>query len=175
MGRAGRWRSPTAKAAAPPITQGIGCPQIVMNGASAWTRKRGHAYIPINAEARKVANSWDPAKDEAEGNQCKAYDAVGVMQRPGRLHITWVDDNTLQIDADAGTQDSPGALWRHSKQNPRARLAGKVFRKRHGTYHASDASSRSPAARANTLKVVTTNMKPGISARMACRTAPTRC
>ena len=26
------------------------------------------------------------------------------MQRPGRLHITWVDDNTLKIDADAGTQ-----------------------------------------------------------------------
>jgi hypothetical protein len=26
------------------------------------------------------------------------------MRIPGRLHITWADDNTLQIDADQGTQ-----------------------------------------------------------------------
>ena len=61
-------------------------------------------YMPLNPEARRIANAWDPAKDEAEGNQCKAYGAVGVMQRPGRLHITWVDDNTLKIETDAGTQ-----------------------------------------------------------------------
>jgi len=61
-------------------------------------------YLPINAEARRIAMAWDPAKDEADGNQCKAYGAVGVMQRPGRLHVTWQDDNTLKIEADAGTQ-----------------------------------------------------------------------
>jgi hypothetical protein len=26
------------------------------------------------------------------------------MQRPGRLHVSWKDESTLQIDADAGTQ-----------------------------------------------------------------------
>ena len=26
------------------------------------------------------------------------------MRVPGRLHITWQDDNTLRIDADSGTQ-----------------------------------------------------------------------
>jgi hypothetical protein len=62
------------------------------------------AYLPINPEARRIANAWDPDKDAAEGNACKAYGAVGVMQRPGRLHITWQDDVTLKIDADAGTQ-----------------------------------------------------------------------
>jgi hypothetical protein len=61
-------------------------------------------YLPINAEARRVAMAWDPAKDEADGSSCKAYGAVGVMQRPGRLHITWQNDNTLKIEADAGTQ-----------------------------------------------------------------------
>jgi hypothetical protein len=61
-------------------------------------------YLPLNAEARQIANAWDPAKDEAEGKQCKAYGAVGVMQRPGRLHITWDNPNTLKIEADAGTQ-----------------------------------------------------------------------
>ena len=61
-------------------------------------------YLPLNALARQVANAWDPAKDEAEGQQCKAYGAIGLMQRPGRLHIAWDDPNTLKIDADAGTQ-----------------------------------------------------------------------
>lgn len=61
-------------------------------------------YLPLNAAARRAANAWDPANDEAEGNACKAYGAVGVMQRPGRLHITWENDTTLRIDTDAGTQ-----------------------------------------------------------------------
>src|SRR5947208_2455764 len=30
-------------------------------------------YLPINADARQIANAWDPARDEAEGKQCKAY------------------------------------------------------------------------------------------------------
>jgi hypothetical protein len=47
---------------------------------------------------------WDPAKDEADGNQCKGYGAPGVMRQPTHLHITWQDDNTLKIDADYGTQ-----------------------------------------------------------------------
>src|SRR5579863_296172 len=61
-------------------------------------------YLPINNEARRIANEWDPAKDDADGKSCRAYGAVGVMQRPGRLHITWENDNTLRIDADSGTQ-----------------------------------------------------------------------
>ena len=62
------------------------------------------ASIPINAEARKVVEAWDPAKDEAAGLQCKAYGAPAIMRVPGRLRIAWQDDNTLQIEADAGTQ-----------------------------------------------------------------------
>src|SRR5215472_8300165 len=62
------------------------------------------AYLPLNAEARRSATSWDPAKDAAEGQACRAYGAVGLMQRPGRLHVTWENDTTLRIDTDAGTQ-----------------------------------------------------------------------
>ena len=62
------------------------------------------AGVPLNAAARKVGQAWDPAKDEAEGNQCKAYGAAGIMRMPGRLHITWQDDTTLKIDTDQGTQ-----------------------------------------------------------------------
>ena len=60
--------------------------------------------LPLNGEARKVGASWDPAKDEAAGNACKAYTAANVMRLPGRIHITWRDASTLQIDTDAGTQ-----------------------------------------------------------------------
>ena len=60
--------------------------------------------IPYKAAAAQAALKWDPAKDEAEGNACKAYGAPGIMRQPTHLRITWPDDNTLQIDADYGTQ-----------------------------------------------------------------------
>ncbi len=66
--------------------------------------KGDFAGVPLNPEGQKIAKAWDPAKDEAAGNQCKAYGAVGVMRLPTRLHITWQDDNTLKIEADNGTQ-----------------------------------------------------------------------
>jgi len=62
------------------------------------------AGIPLTAEGRKVGNAWDPAKDEAAGEQCKSYCAPALLRIPGRLHITWADDDTLRIDADQGTQ-----------------------------------------------------------------------
>lgn len=60
--------------------------------------------IPINAEARRVAETWDPAKDEATGEACRAFGAAGLMRVPGRLHITWQDDTTLRVETDAGMQ-----------------------------------------------------------------------
>ena len=62
------------------------------------------ASVPINPAGRKIVDSWDPAKDEAAGEQCKGYGAAAIMRVPGRLHITWQDDNTLKIETDAGTQ-----------------------------------------------------------------------
>src|SRR5439155_768262 len=35
---------------------------------------------------------------------CRSYGAPAIMRVPGRLHITWQDDSTLRVDADAGTQ-----------------------------------------------------------------------
>jgi hypothetical protein len=56
--------------------------------------------LPLNAEGQRVANAWDPATD----GSCLAYGAGGLMRMPGRLHITWANDDTMQIDTDAGVQ-----------------------------------------------------------------------
>ena len=64
----------------------------------------GFLPIPLNAEGRRVTLAWDPAKDEAEGTQCKSYGAGNIMNVPGRFHFSWTDDNTLQLDVDAGIQ-----------------------------------------------------------------------
>ena len=60
--------------------------------------------VPLNPEGRRVANAWDPANDEAAGQLCKSYGAAALMRVPGRFHITWDNDTTLKIEADAGTQ-----------------------------------------------------------------------
>jgi hypothetical protein len=62
------------------------------------------ASVPINNAARKIVDAWDPAKDEAAGLQCMAYGAPGIMRVPGRLRISWQDDNTLKLETDSGTQ-----------------------------------------------------------------------
>jgi len=61
-------------------------------------------YVPVNAEGRRAAEAWDPAKDKAAGEQCRAYGAGGLMHLPGRLRISWQDERTLVVEADAGTQ-----------------------------------------------------------------------
>jgi hypothetical protein len=66
--------------------------------------KGDYSSVPINNEGRRVGDTWDPLKDEREGNACKSYGAAAIMRVPGRLHITWRDENTLQIETDAGTQ-----------------------------------------------------------------------
>ena len=38
-------------------------------------------------------------------DQCKAYGAAAIIKSvPGRLHISWDNDNTLKIETDFGTQ-----------------------------------------------------------------------
>jgi hypothetical protein len=67
--------------------------------------KGDYPGVPLNAEAKKIAEAWDLAKEEAAGvDQCKAYGAAAIMRVPGRLHITWENDSTLKIETDAGTQ-----------------------------------------------------------------------
>jgi hypothetical protein len=122
--------------------------------------------VPMSAEGRRVADAWDPAKDEAEGNQCKAYGAAGLMRLPGRLHVTWENDNTLRIDTDAGTQTR---LFHFSGPQAQAQPAQNVEpQSNEPTWQGNSAAEWELAApagrgqpRAGDLKVVTTNLKPG--------------
>jgi hypothetical protein len=66
--------------------------------------KGDYASVPLTAAALSAADAWDPAKDEAAGEQCRSYGAPAVMRNPERLHITWQDDNTLKIETDTGQQ-----------------------------------------------------------------------
>ncbi|PWT86469.1 MAG: hypothetical protein C5B57_01025 [Blastocatellia bacterium] len=96
---------PTAQAAAPIDLTGYWVSMIVDEWRFRVSPQKGDIlYLPLNQEARQLANAWDPAKDEAEGKQCKAYGAIGAMQRPGRLQVSWQDANTLKLELDAGTQ-----------------------------------------------------------------------
>jgi hypothetical protein len=66
--------------------------------------KGDYASVPLNPQGRQVASAWDPAKDQAEGTQCKSYGAAAIMRVPGRIHIYWENDDTLRIDTDSGRQ-----------------------------------------------------------------------
>src|SRR5437667_9294363 len=107
IGRGGKAPAPTtAKAAAPIDITGYWVSVVTEDWRFRMvTPKKGdYPSIPLNNEGRRVADSWDPLKDEGSGNQCKAYGAAGIMRMPGNLHITWENDNTMRIDTDAGTQ-----------------------------------------------------------------------
>jgi hypothetical protein len=117
--------------------------------------KGEYGGVPITAEGRRVADTWDPAKDEAAGNQCKAYGAPAIMRVPGRLHVTWENDNTLRIDTDAGTQTR---LFHFDAAQP---PAGEPTWQGHSVAQWQYAPGGQRGARTGNLKVVTTRMRPG--------------
>jgi hypothetical protein len=103
---AGAKAPPTAQAAAPIDLTGNWVSVVTEDWL--WrmvTPPRGDvASIPLNPAGRKAAEAWDLARDNASGDQCKAFGAGGIMRLPGRLRISWQDANTLKIETDAGTQ-----------------------------------------------------------------------
>jgi hypothetical protein len=123
------------------------------------TPKKGdYPSIPLNAEGRKIAEAWDPAKDEAAGEQCRAYGAAGIMRMPGTLRIAWENANTMRVEMDSGTQTR---LFRFGSAQP---PAGE------GAWQGSSIAQwetpggrgrGAPPPRAGNLKVTTTRMRPG--------------
>ncbi len=115
LGQAGVLRAQGGAGAAPPPTPQAQAPiDLTGNWVSVVTEdwrwrmvtppKGDYSSVPLNPEGRRVADTWDPAKDTAEGNACRSYGAAAIMRVPGRLQISWQDPNTLKIVTDAGQQ-----------------------------------------------------------------------
>lgn len=174
---------PTAKAAAPIDLTGYWVSLVTEDWRYRMVTpaKGDYQGVPMNAEAGKVAQAWDPAADEKAGNQCKSYGAAAIMRVPGRLHITWPDDNTLRIDTDAGVQTrtlrfdpsapksaepswqgDSAAWWEGPGGRGRGRPGGPGGDGRGGAADGPGGGGRGPATpRFGSLKVVTTNMRAG--------------
>src|ERR1700693_1922559 len=128
--------------------------------------KGDYSSLPLNAERRKVGDAWDPAKDEASGEQCKAYGAAAVMRQPGRIHVTWQDDNTLKVETDAGTQTR--LFHFDASQPPAGEPAWQGYSVAQWEIpEAGRGGAPGPGAlkegetRGGSLKVVTTHLRPG--------------
>ena len=123
----------------------------------------GGIGVPVNPEALKLTMAWDPAKDEAAGEQCRSYGAANIMRVPGRIHITWQDEQTLKIETDAGMQTrlfhfgatrGGGGDWQGVSQASWEALEGFEVP---GLGRLSGLASE----KTGSLKVVTTKLKPG--------------
>jgi hypothetical protein len=117
-------------------------------------RKGVYDALTLNAEGRRIGDTWDPVRDEASGEACRSYGAAGIMRVPGRIRIAWESDDTLRIDTDAGSQTR---LF-HFGSPPAPAPAS--WQGRSAAQWQSAPGGRG-GARAGSLKVVTTHLRPG--------------
>jgi hypothetical protein len=109
--------------------------------------------IPFNLNAQLIAEAWDPAKDEAAGEQCRAYGAPGLIRGPTRLQISWLDDSTLKLETDYGMQTR---IFRFSPAP-----AAPPERTWQGVSTAEWIGTPAADGRRRSLKTVTTQLRPG--------------
>jgi hypothetical protein len=126
--------------------------------------KGDYAGVPLTPAGRRVADSWDPMKDEREGNQCRAYGAGNIMRIPERLHVTWANDNTLEMDTDAGMQTRlfhfDGSKWQGGTPQWQGDSAAD-WEKQVQTGAGRSRSGGPEPGNGGSLHVVTTHMRPG--------------
>jgi hypothetical protein len=148
--------SPSAKQGAPVDLTGYWVAVVVEDWKYRMlsANKGDYDGLPLNAAARKVADTWNPSKDLPPAEDCRNYGAVNLMRQPGRLHISWQDDQTLKLESDAGIQtrllsfvparNRNGGGWQGVSLAAWDRVAG----------------GRGPAP-TGSLKIVTTRLRPG--------------
>jgi len=123
--------------------------------------KGDYLYLPLNADARRVADTWDPAKDEAAGEQCKGYGPIGVMRMPTRLHITWQDPNTIKLETDTGTQTRVFRFGGSGAASGPRTWQGYSVAEWQISGPRGRGGQAAGAPRTGSLKVSTTQMRPG--------------
>jgi hypothetical protein len=172
-GRGGAGPPPTARSSAPIDPTGYWVSLITED----WRYRMGvgirgdfeRSAVPLNAAGQDVARRWDPEGDASAGLACKPYGAGGIMRMPGRLHITWADDNTLQVEADAGMQtrtfrfgNVPAAAGERTWQGHSvARWMLDGAGRGGGGGQNFPAEGATPPARPGELEVVTGHLRPG--------------
>ena len=146
---------PTPQAAAPIDITGTWV--AIVNEDWRWRMvtppKGDYASVPLNAEARKVADAWNPSQD----GRCEAYGAAALMRMPTRLNISWENPTTIKIETDAGGQTR--RLLFDANQKP----AGAPTLQGHSvaTWERLPGGRGGPPPPGGNLKVVTTNMRGG--------------
>jgi hypothetical protein len=129
--------------------------------------KGDYSYVPLNADGRRLADTWDPARDQAAGEECKGYAAPAIMRLPSRVHITWQDDNTLKLDIDNGMQtrlfhfgqrEPQGARSWQGWSHARWELSGSTDRQ---LVFGGAPTSLGEVKRLGTLHVDTSNLRAG--------------
>src|SRR6185369_12601158 len=118
--------------------------------------KGDFARIPTNPAGVQVGQQWDPAKDEAAGEQCKSYGAPAIMRVPGRAHITWDNDTTMKVEMDAGQQTR---LFRFGEAPPPA--GAPSWQGNSVATWETAGGRRGGAPAGGALKVVTTGLRAG--------------
>ena len=130
--------------------------------------------VPVNTAGRRATEAWDYASEQTEANACKPFGVGGLTRVPGRLHVTWQDDRTLKLEFDAGTQTrllrfgqappSPAPTWQGDSAAA-WEFAGGVETDRNGipaaTAAGRGARPRADAPKGGSLRVTTTNFRPG--------------
>jgi hypothetical protein len=114
----------------------------------------------LNPAAMKVAARWDPDADEKAGEQCKSYGAAAILRVPGRLHVTWADDNTLRLEFDAGTQNRVFHFGSAVAKSAERSWQGDSVA-RWEVPRGRGRAGGPPPPKFDSLKVVTTNLRAG--------------
>jgi hypothetical protein len=129
--------------------------------------KGDYSSVPLTAEARKVADAWDPVRDAAAGEACRAYGAAAIMRVPGRIRISWENDTTLRVDTEAGTQTRffrfiPSGVEGFAPSATTQVPAGaRPWQGRSAAQWQIAGARRGAPAAGGSLRVVTTGMRPG--------------
>src|SRR5437899_13051642 len=81
-GRGGQAAPPAAKASAPVDLTGYWVSLVTEDWR--WRMvtpaKGDYPSIPLNEAGKRLADAWDPAKDESAGEQCKSYGAGNIIR-----------------------------------------------------------------------------------------------
>ena len=118
--------------------------------------KGDYASLPLTDAAVKAADSWDPARDAAAGEQCRPFGGAAIMRVPGRIRISWNDDTTIKVETEAGTQMRAFAFGSAQAAEPSWQGVSVA------NWQVAGGGRRGGGPpRGGSLRVVTTNLRPG--------------